>query len=421
MDTASFLMNLFKKYYSNNPAKIKAPSELQKREFGFMFFKHSAVIRHLGFEEDSQLRMFLMREAPSDVFYSAAYYTHPNMPKMQMKGWEGCDLIFDIDADHIETSCKSNHDKWRCQVCGMGGKGVKPERCPSCGGSKIEEVKWLCDVCLEAAKLETIKVVEDFLIPDLGIHEKEISICFSGHRGYHIHVESDSVKELSAQARREIIDYIKGVGLDPELHGLQEVGRERLIIGPDIKDKGWRGRIAKYVVKFVSELNENQIKSEERHVKKRLLVVLKEKQNILNYLTLHPPRWGALRKIDINLWRLIVERAVNMAKGEIDEPVTADIRRLIRLPTSLNGKTGFEVKPLSLNELDDFDPFSDSQVFKGQKTVYAIEVPPFRIGDETFGPYVDKKVELPLSAAVFLLCKGVAKIPNTDVAGIQNV
>jgi hypothetical protein len=42
--------------------------------------------------------------------------------------------------------------------------------------------------------------------------------------------------------------------------------------------------------------------------------------------------------------------------------------------------------------------------------VYATDVPTFRIGEEIFGPYIEEKVELPLSAAVFLLCKGVAKI-----------
>lgn len=410
MDTSDFLVRLFGKYYADNLIKIKPASNLPKREFGFMFFKHGAVIRHLGFENENQLRTFIIREIPSDVFYSAAYYTQPSLPKMPMKGWEGCDLIFDIDADHIETSCKSEHDKWICQVCGKGGKGFKPEKCPTCGQSKIEEVKWLCDVCLDAAKLETIKVVEDFLIPDFGIHQSEISVCFSGHRGYHIHVESDTVREFTSQTRREIIDYIMGTGINPEFHGLQEIGRERIIIGPDINGKGWGGRIARYVIKFISELDENQIKMEDKSIRKKLLTILKEKQKVVNYLSQHPPIWDALRSIDINSWFLITERAISRAKGEIDEPVTADIHRLIRLPTSLNGKTGFEVKPLKINELAIFDPFSESQVFQGQITVQVTNVPRFRIGEEIFGPYIEKKVELPLSAAVFLMCKGVAEI-----------
>ncbi len=410
MDTSNFLTSLFGNYYNHSFVKIKPPSNMSSREFGFMFFRHGAVIRHLGFENDDQLRTFLIREVPSDVFYSAAYYNQPSMPKMPMKGWEGCDLIFDIDADHIETSCKDKHDRWKCQVCGEFGKGGKPENCPKCGKSKFEEVNWLCDICLEAAKLEAIKLVEDFLFPDFGIHKKEITVCFSGHRGYHIHVESDIVKEINSQARREIIDYIKGNGINPEFHGLQEVGRERLIIGPATDGKGWSGRIARYVIKFISELDENQVQREDKSLRKKLLTLVKEKQKVVTNLSRHPPLWDTMRNIDINLWHLIAERAINMAKGEIDEPVTSDIRRLIRLPTSLNGKTGFEVKPLKLNELAEFDPFSESQVFQGQLTIHIIDVPTFRIGEEIFGPYTDEKVELPLAAAVFLLCKGVAKM-----------
>ena len=37
-------------------------------------------------------------------------------------------------------------------------------------------------------------------------------------------------------------------------------------------------------------------------------------------------------------------------------------------------------------------------------------VPKIRIGDETYGPYHNETVELPMGAAIFMLCKGVAKI-----------
>jgi len=37
-----------------------------------------------------------------------------------------------------------------------------------------------------------------------------------------------------------------------------------------------------------------------------------------------------------------------------------------------------------------------------------MEAPQLRIRDQTFGPFSDEKVELPLSAAVLLVAKGVA-------------
>lgn len=57
----------------------------------------------------------------------------------------------------------------------------------------------------------------------------------------------------------------------------------------------------------------------------------------------------------------LVENHVKMALiGETDEPVTSDIRRLIRMPSSLHGKTGLRVTSLTRDSLDDFDPLRDA-------------------------------------------------------------
>jgi len=42
--------------------------------------------------------------------------------------------------------------------------------------------------------------------------------------------------------------------------------------------------------------------------------------------------------------------------GEVDEPVTADVKRLIRLPGSVHGKSGLRVTPITRTELTDFEP-----------------------------------------------------------------
>jgi DNA primase small subunit len=46
--------------------------------------------------------------------------------------------------------------------------------------------------------------------------------------------------------------------------------------------------------------------------------------------------------------------------GQIDEPVTRDIKRLIRLPGSLHGKTGLKVVTLTRDRMDAFDPLRDA-------------------------------------------------------------
>ncbi|MFY4815367.1 DNA primase catalytic subunit PriS, partial [Haloarcula sp. AONF1] len=44
----------------------------------------------------------------------------------------------------------------------------------------------------------------------------------------------------------------------------------------------------------------------------------------------------------------------------IDEPVTTDTRRLIRLPGTLHGGSALVVTPLDRDELADFDPLRDA-------------------------------------------------------------
>ena len=46
--------------------------------------------------------------------------------------------------------------------------------------------------------------------------------------------------------------------------------------------------------------------------------------------------------------------------SEIDKPVTPDIKRLIRLPGSLHGKTGLRVSTLNSDQLTDYDPLQSS-------------------------------------------------------------
>ncbi|MEM4250457.1 MAG: DNA primase catalytic subunit PriS, partial [Candidatus Bathyarchaeia archaeon] len=112
----SAVKSKFQEYYRKNSDSIFPPSSMEKREFGFLVFTEGVMIRHRSFRNVGDLRMFIQETAPSDVYYSAAYYEDPEAP-MDKKGWSGSDLIFDIDADHIETPCKQTHDRWLCIGC----------------------------------------------------------------------------------------------------------------------------------------------------------------------------------------------------------------------------------------------------------------------------------------------------------------
>ena len=195
------------------------------------------MVRHKSFTTISELENCLRADVPSDVYYSSAYYERPGASEMSTKGWIGADLIFDIDADHIPTSCERTHDEWTCEKCTFSGKGITPEKCPACGGERFDENTWLCEVCLDSAKSETIKLL-DMLTNDFGVAEQSIQVFFSGHRGYHIHITDETMQSMDTVARKEIVDYACALGFDPILQKVDANNMQAL----SIEDYGWRGR-----------------------------------------------------------------------------------------------------------------------------------------------------------------------------------
>jgi DNA primase small subunit len=406
--SSNFVHNKFAEYYQRHAHSIQPPSSLEKREFGFLLFKERIMLRHKGFRDVDALRSFLKTIVPSDVYYSSAYYESPER-EMGGKGWLGADLIFDIDADHIPTPCAKAHDTWVCGNCGAAGRGESPGKCPSCGGQRFDEKTWLCEVCLESAKAEVMKLI-DVLTKDFGISQEELKVAFSGHRGYHVHVESKEVLALDSMARKEIVDYVLGMGLETRFHGLEERGEERsrVLAGPDLYDLGWRGRIARGTYDFLLTATPEELKKV--GLKKKIVdTIIQHKETLLESWKEKGP-WGIIKGIGTESWRKIAEYGVKKQSVKIDTVVTTDIHRLIRLTNTLHGKTGLKKMEVPITGIEHFDPLKSAVTFKeGTVTVLVSDAPEFRLGDEIYGPYEGQKVELPTAVALFLLCKGAAE------------
>lgn len=342
-----------------------------------------------------------MNVVPSDVYYSSAYYEKPEVD-MDAKGWIGADLIFDIDADHIPTPCNKQHDIWTCKNCGMSGRGAKPEKCPQCAGEKFNDVSWPCDVCLGSAKEETIKLI-DVLDNDFGLSVEEMNLAFSGHRGYHVHVENEVVRTLDSMARKEIVDFLMGIGLESDLLGIVQGG------GPKLEDFGWRGRIAKGTYEFLITASIDQLENAGLK-KKSATQIINQREEIVESWKEKGP-WKLLKGVGPESWSKIIEQAIEKQSVKIDTVVTTDIHRLIRLANTLHGETGLLKIELPANAIEGFDPFKSAVAFKHDMvTVDVSDAPQFRLEDNTYGPYKNQRVELPTAAAMMLLCKGVAKV-----------
>jgi DNA primase small subunit len=121
-------------------------------------------------------------------------------------------------------------------------------------------------------------------------------------------------------------------------------------------------------------------------------------------------RWTSVKGIGTETWKRIARHVKNLEAANIDTVVTTDIHRLIRMNGTLHGKTGLKKVEFPVNQLASFDPFKEAVAFKkGTAKVIVSSAPEFRLGEDTFGPFTNKKVELPTAATILLICKGRAE------------
>lgn len=398
-----FVYNQFKKWYNLNINIIQPPNEMNLREFAFLSFQGRNMHRHINFNDLEDLRDYFRRNVPAHAYYSTSYYKMPEAD-MASKGWLGADLVFDIDSDHFDLSCQKIHDKWKCRNCGQEGTGTPPEIC-NCGKANYQTETWICEECLQAAKYETQKLI-DILIQDMGVTTEELTINFSGNRGYHVHVNNEKIKILDQHARREIVDYILAIGLEPEYQGFntQKSGSKSTLA-----DDGWRGRTSRALYDFITKCDENDIKKLNLN-RKATKNILENKDKLLSTITnKHPSNLFAY--IDPKNLKILIKKAIKLQASEIDTVVTTDINRLIRLPNTLHGKTGWQVQTIPYEAISDYNPLQSAVVINGPTVKLQFKhTPKIKINDVEYGPYENEQAELPLGAAIFFLAKKGAMI-----------
>lgn len=392
--TFNLLVSKFRSYYIES--SLEAPPEIASREWGFLFFDDSGMRRHKSFYSRGELVDYVRSMVPRHVYHSAAYYQRPGAPTMKEKLWQGSDLIFDLDADHLRNAPKSYGQM------------------------------------LLMVKKETKKLLE-FLSSDFGFSESKLNVVFSGGRGYHIHVRDPRVFLFGSDERREIVDYLAGRGLDMDrfihmapMEGDWGSGRAFRLRAPPAGAPGWGGRINRSLLTFVRDVRQMKEEDAVALLSKRKGIGPKkatsfyrnlQDENVLSKIT-----EGDLDLFSgsASIWKLLLvefldEEGVkvgfnlDLERGETDEPVTADVRRLIRCPGSLHGGSGLRVTTLSQSALEEFDPLNDAVVF-GDEPMPVQILKPFKteMRGESYN-LAEGPTELPSCVAIFLMARGVAE------------
>ena len=371
--TTEFLRQRFTDYYKKTV--LVAPSSLEQREWGFVLFNpHTTTLRmrrHMGFSGRDELFQFIKNLVPQHSYYSTAYYEKPDAGTMAEKGWCGADLIFDLDADHI-----------------MRGP---------------------YDQMLARVKEETEKLIA-MLTVEFGMDPKMIELVFSGGRGYHVHVKDIAFRGWGSAERRELIDYVCGIGIDPAA----------MLSGKKPASPGWQMRYRETLLEYIHWVGTLTGEEAMAHLtgiegigKDSATTFLKNREEIIALIERHPTSMIVKNRV---LHTILLQQEGEFKKRLLsraalaDEPVTTDTKRLIRMPTSLHGGSGMRVQRLELRDLHDFEPLVDAVVFSMRDVRVDLFHP-------VTMPMLGSTYELqkgittvPEAVAVFLCCRGMAEI-----------
>jgi len=344
--TSNFVFDCFRRYYKIRQVQVP---DLPQREIAIQsFVKDSIMRRHLSYKNPEALQIALYSNPPAHLYYSVARYKNPDKHIMAEKQLQSAELVFDIDADHF-ASDKPYHEQ------------------------------------LELAKIKVFELL-DYLQTDFGL--QKLIVVFSGSRGYHVHVYDESIQKMKSQERATLVDYLTMNDSEALLHT-----RKGVIRAYDTVTDKFIGFVERYILKL--EIRDNTVS---RKITELLMNKIKSWQEMgMKNAIEDMQRYGVLEATQCKtVWRILFEKDGNTKltndgithtnikqlevieklfhaiisrdlSTQIDTQVTTDLHRLIRVPYSLHGKTGFVVTPVDIDELKAFNPLTDA-IWDGFKT-----------------------------------------------------
>ncbi|WP_297463749.1 DNA primase catalytic subunit PriS [Thermococcus sp.] len=308
------------RYYRKEWSAKKLPKfiveTLENREFGFDHTGEGPSDRKNVFLDVRDLEDYVKATAPYAVYSSVALYENPR----EMEGWLGAELVFDIDAKDLPLR--------RCQDLHEHGK--------------------VCPICLEDAKelaRDTLIVLkEDFDV-------ERVHVVYSG-RGYHIRVLDDWAMALDGKARERVLSYISAA----EEITFEDIRSRRIMLS-----SGYYRVFRLRFGYFIKRANANHLLNIGLN-KSRVERLLENREEIYENFVRKGLLTAFPQGIGYRSLTKLFALSSTFSKAYFDGRVTVDVKRILRLPSSLHSKVGLVTTYIGQDErkLERFDPLRDA-------------------------------------------------------------
>jgi len=332
------LYELLDDYYSQ--ADLFDYPSMSRREFAFESWTWDGPSdRNHCFPSTEILRSIIRIKKPKAVFASNARYLDPGHVKMDKKTITGVDLAFDFDFGDLPEHELSD-DFW----------------------SNMDSVAIHVNRLLDKA------------LPTLGISTDNVMISFSGGKGFHVRILDESILSLNRNQRRNIRDFVRGNELS-NYHTFaigKKKGKHSPRFDPALKG-GWPGFYAEASQTYLKTIHDSpksiaiefvkanlplhtsgekkgQKKTPSDESIKEIVDIVQSNSSILKGGVF--ARYFA-KKNQMALVRDSISRFAILNNGcAIDLSVTDDMRRILRVPGSIHGKTGLPCMLLERHEIN---------------------------------------------------------------------
>lgn len=285
--------------------------DITKREFGFDHIGNGPNDRYKVFKGKDSLRKFLRYKSPFAAYISVAFYNNP----AKRQDWQKAEFIFDVDAKDI------------------------PIRSCQCDG--------VCEVCLGEAK-EIVNNLIDTLEGDLGL--KNIHLIYSG-RGYHIRILDEEVMTEGSELRGELLKYAAGAEIPNTEFSNSSLSNKSFNFEHFSIPIGYPKVFTDRVKFNIQHLVGNE---QIDGINKPLM------KDIIKYRHfVDDGQWGMFKnKIGPIRYKKFTKAMARTNLETIDAKVSIDLKRILRLPSSLHSKVS--MKCMEVKNRETFDPFKEA-------------------------------------------------------------